>query len=336
MGVKEVVSRLRRQAQERLFRYASSLGTLVTFVWFRGIVSVTVLAVLLARVDAGETARVLAAVDVGPFLGATVVDFVARAVMIGRWDVLLRLGGSSGSSWSTAKIFFMSSFIGIGMPTGGADLTRAYLVSRYSIGTGAATASVVVDRIVGTAALMAVGVAGLTFGACYPAVAFRPLLMSYCLVILMALLGMFYADGVTRTLMPRLVRRTSVGHWLLHTAAAISEHRTKFGTLGIVMGFSLAVQLLRVTEFFLLSESLGLGVGFGYYLAYIPIGLLVLMLPASILGIGVPQGVIIWLLRPAGLSDAQSLALSSLVVVLVVVGTLPGCFFYLSERRRAR
>ena len=63
-----------------------------------------------------------------------------------------------------------------------------------------------------------------------------------------------------------------------------------------------------------------------------PIGLIVLMLPVSIAGLGLPQGVIIWLLRPAGVSDPQSFALSTLVVVLGVLGTLPGFFLYVRTR----
>ena len=39
---------------------------------------------------------------------------------------------------------------------------------------------------------------------------------------------------------------------------------------------------------------------FGYYLLFMPLGLLALLLPVSVSGFGVPQGVIVWLLRPQG------------------------------------
>ena len=45
-----------------------------------------------------------------------------------------------------------------------------------------------------------------------------------------------------------------------------------------------------------------------------PIGLLMLLLPISISGFGLPQGVIVWLLGPSALPDAQSFALSTLIV----------------------
>ncbi len=114
------------------------------------------------------------------------------------------------------------------------------------------------------------------------------------------------------------------------------RHRTLSGrrrVLAAVFGLSLLVQWLRIIEVFLLGTGLRLGVGLGYYLVFMPIGLLAFMLPISVAGIGVPQGVVVWLLRPVGVPDAQSFALSTLVVVLGVLGTLPGLWLYLRSRR---
>ena len=55
-----------------------------------------------------------------------------------------------------------------------------------------------------------------------------------------------------------------------------------------------------------------------------PLGLLMLLLPISISGFGAPQGVIVWLLRPMGVPDAQSFALSTLIVLTGLAGNLPG------------
>ena len=97
---------------------------------------------------------------------------------------------------------------------------------------------------------------------------------------------------------------------------------------------SLLVQALRIFEVFLLGSGLGLNVEFTYYLSVMPIGLLAFMLPVSIAGIGVPQGIVVWLLQPLGISGAQSFALSTLIVVLGVFCTIPGLFLYLRNRNR--
>ena len=55
-----------------------------------------------------------------------------------------------------------------------------------------------------------------------------------------------------------------------------------------------------------------------------PIGLLMLLLPISVSGFGLPQVVMVWLLRPLGVPDELSLALSTLIVLSGLFGNLPG------------
>ena len=59
-----------------------------------------------------------------------------------------------------------------------------------------------------------------------------------------------------------------------------------------------------------------------------PIALLVFLLPVSIAGVGLPQGVIVWLLAPLGVTDDLSFALSTLLVLTGLAGNLPGAWLY--------
>jgi len=91
--------------------------------------------------------------------------------------------------------------------------------------------------------------------------------------------------------------------------------------------------VLRITQAYFLGLGLGLMVPYSYYLLFMPLGLLMLLLPISISGFGVPQGVIVWLLRPMGVPDAQSFALSTLIVLTGLAGNLPGMWLWLRQRR---
>ena len=311
----------------------SAVGNVVASFWFRVGLSLAVLAVLLARIDTHEAARSLAAVDVRYFLAAVAVDVAARTVMVARWAVLLRVGGQSVPNRATARIFLVSSFVGTALPAGGADVTRAYALSRSGVGGRVATASVVVDRTLGIASLLTLGVTSLALGAPEADLPFARLVAGLCLTVAAAVLsGMIWADHIARLVLPRLLQKAAVGRWLLSTASEVAGYRSRPRALIGVFGLSLVVQWLRVTEVFLLGAGLGIDTGFGYYLVFMPIGLIVFMLPVSIAGLGLPQGVIIWLLRPAGVSDPQSFALSTLVVLLGVLGTLPGFFLYVRTR----
>lgn len=312
----------------------SGIGKAVTSFWYRVGLSLSVLALLLTRVDVHEAARSLASVDLLYFLAAMVADVAARTVMIGRWVVLLRAGGQSVSTWSMARIFFISSFVSTALPTGSADVIRACALSQSGVGGQAATASVVVDRILGVVSLLLLGLVSLASG--IPEANLPPLarlVAGLCLVASVVMLfGALWTDRLAGAILPQPLRRSAVGQWLLLTAGEIASYRSRRGVLIGVLGLCLAVQWLRITEVFLLGLGLGIDVGLGYYFISMPIALIILMLPVSIAGLGVPQGVIIWLLQPAGVPAPDSFALSTLVVVLGVLGTLPGFYLYLRTR----
>ena len=323
----------RRQppAAVRSIAFADARTVLGSF-WFRSAISVVVLVVLLARLDAREAGRALAAVDLRLWSAALATDAAARAVMIGRWTVLLRAAGSALSGWSTARMFFIASFVGTALPAGGADVARAYAASLHTPQQGLAAASVVVDRLLGLAALLTLGAASLVLGLADADTPLARPLAGVSFAVAVALLGAFGADYLARWTLPARMRGAPVGRWLLDAAGQIARYRTQPRVLAAVFGLSLLVQWLRVAEVFLAGASLGLDVGFGYYLVFMPLGLIAFMLPISIAGLGLPQGVMMWVLQPAGVPEAQAFALSTLVVVLGLVGTLPGLYLYIRAR----
>jgi hypothetical protein len=95
---------------------------------------------------------------------------------------------------------------------------------------------------------------------------------------------------------------------------------------------SIGVQLLRIVQAYLLGVAIGIPVPFSYYLLFMPAGLVALMLPISVAGFGAPQGLIVWLLQPRGVPEADALALSTLIVLSGVVANLPGLVLSLSVR----
>lgn len=99
--------------------------------------------------------------------------------------------------------------------------------------------------------------------------------------------------------------------------------------LASVTAWSVVVQVLRVVQAYVLDLGLGLTVPLAYYLLVMPLGLLVLLLPISVSGFGVPQGVIVWLLRPVGVTDAAAFALSTLIVLTGLAGNLHGLALWL-------
>ena len=305
---------------------------LVVSFWFRAVLSTTIVIYLVSQFDRQETIRTLLTVDIFYFLLALVVDVVTRATMVVRWTVLLQSSATPVSIWTAARIFLITSFVGTALPAGGADVTRAYTLSRYTDDGSEAIASVAVDRLLGVSALLVLAVLGLILwtGTTTPLLA--RLVVGLSVLTAIALLGAFWASEVLRGVVPPALRRTSLGRGLIEVADSVARYRGRRGILLTVFGLSVVVQWLRILEVFLLGGSLGIPVDLSYYLVFMPMGLLVFMLPVSIAGIGLPQGAIVWLLRPAGVPDVQAFALSTLFVVVGLIGTLPGLWLYLRSR----
>jgi uncharacterized protein (TIRG00374 family) len=299
----------------------------------RLIVTVAILFYLSTRIDMPRAAAAVIAVN--PWYLAAVLGLVAidRGVMILRWILLLRGSGAPVAASSAARIFLVSSFVGSFLPAGvGADAARAYSLSRTQTAGSEALASVVVDRLLGILSLMAMAIFGATMvsfgragGVGWPTAVGVLALAGVCL-------AAFWGDRVIRIVTPRHLHEGPVARRLLRVGEAVSRYRGRGTVLGHVMIWSFAVQVLRIVQAYLLGLGLGIAVPFRYYLFFMPIGLLMLLLPISISGFGLPQGAIVWLLRPMGVADEQSFALSTLIVLTGLAGNLPGLVLWMRTR----
>ena len=306
---------------------------LISSLWFRATLSIAVLTYIVGRLDWRDAVNAAFTIDARYLIAAFIVDITARATMISRWLFLLRSTGTVVNTWAAARIFFISSFIGIALPTGGTDVTRAYALARHTTEGHVALASVVVDRMLGVSALIFLVLVGLSFGSVDTFFSDRILLVGLFVATAGGLILILWADVSTRLLLPVSLQTNRLGTWLLRTADGIAHYRKRPLVLGAVLGQSVLVQGLRILEIFLLGSGLGLGVNLAYYLIFMPVGLLAFMLPISVAGIGLPQGVIVSLFRPAGVPDTLSFALSTLIVLLGIFGTLPGLYLHLRAKK---
>lgn len=297
----------------------------------RLVVTAGILFYLSRRIDMAASAHAVASVSL-PHLGLVLALVgVDRALMVLRWVLLLRASDVGVSTAEAARIFLVSSFVGSFLPAGlGADAVRTYGLTPYTRGSEA-LASVTVDRLLGVLALAAMGVAGLIAWA--PAQGGDWRVAAAVGVLAAASLLMFWADKAVRWGVPDHRHDGPLARRVLRTTDAVSRYRNRRGVLVHVMAWSIGVQLLRITQAYLLALGLGVNVPFAYLLLVMPVGLLMLLLPISVSGFGLPQGVMVWLLRPVGVPDPMSFALSTLIVLTGLAGNLPGLWLWMAGRR---
>ena len=302
--------------------------------WVRGLLTAGVLVLLATRIDLHATAASL--VRLSPAMAAAVLVLLGadRGIMIWRWFSLLRATGIRIPLKSAAWIYLVSSFAGTYTALAG-DAARALTLTRRNQDGNAAVASVGVDRLLGLVALLVIGLAGaIGAGAAGGTAGLRTLAV-------LALLGgavapvLLFADRWLRVALPGGWHRAGLPGRLLRLADAFAQYRGHRGTLLFVFALSLGVQLLRIVQAYLLGRGIGIDVELSYYLLFMPPGLVALMLPISIGGFGAPQALIVWMLQPRGVPEAEAFALSTLIVLSGIVANLPGALLFVRRRSPA-
>jgi uncharacterized protein (TIRG00374 family) len=305
-----------------------AVGRLAGSWWLRLALTAGILGWLSTQIDMGAAAAAVARVSPVHLAGVLALVALDRLVMIWRWVLLLRAAAIPVATGDAARLFLTSSFVGSFLPAGiGGDAARAWGLSTLTSRTGDALASVVVDRMLGVLSLAAMGAVGLAAWTPDGVNALR--VVAAAIVLAGACVTAFWSDALLRAMLPASRHGGAVTRRVLRLADAIAHYRGHRGTLAIVMAWSIGVQLLRIVQAYGLGLGLGLTVPFAYYLLFMPLGLLLLLLPISVSGFGVPQGAIVWLLRPMDVPDVQAFALSTLIVLTGLAGNLPGLLLWL-------
>jgi uncharacterized protein (TIRG00374 family) len=302
-------------------------------------VTVAILAYLATRIDMGDAARATAAISTPHLVLVLALVAIDRAVMILRWVLLLRASGINISTGDATRLFLVSSFVGSFLPAGiGADAARAYGLSRENTTGSEALASVAVDRLLGVASLVLMAVIGvIAWAPEAPGGPSTSLGASWrvpaaIVVALIACVAAFWASEWLRFVIPSHRHHGFVARRVLRLTDAVGRYRNRRGVLVHVLIWSAVVQLLRITQAYILGLGLGMTVPLTYYLLFMPLALLLLLLPISVSGFGLPQGGIVWMLQPVGVPESQAFALSTLIVLTGLAGNLPGLLLWLRAR----
>lgn len=263
-----------------------------------------------------EVGRALAGVDWRWVAPAVALVFVDRSLMAWRWIALLApiSTGTRPPMAAVLRIFFVSTFLGTFLPASiGGDAVRAWSLSRLGVGAHQSLASVLMDRLLGVVSVFLMAGAGL---------ALAPRMLGERVVVTgLVIVAAVCAVALTLAFNPRVAGRYKL-------FAALHAYRGHRAELASVLAASIAVQVIRILQAWLLGLSLGIDLGLAAYVAFIPLILLVMLVAPLPNGIGSAQAAFWWAFGYAGVSYADAFALSVLFVALGIVGNLPGGILY--------
>jgi hypothetical protein len=207
---------------------------------------------------------------------------------------------------------------------------RAFGLARLRVPTAFSVASVFMDRMLGVLSLLIMAIPGLVLA--------RQLARNVVVQTTLAAIGMVCAGSA---LLVFSDRAAAVARWLAGVVPAargkraasllvdaVQSYANDHRALTIVLLGSIGVQVLRVIQAYYLGQSLHIEAPLGVYFTFIPLILLVMLLPVTINGLGTSQAAFVWCFGLAHVPAPQAFALSILFVALGIVGNLPGGVAY--------
>lgn len=299
----------------------------------RLLLSALLIAFVVTRVDLSRVIDLLASIRPHFFLIALLVVVLERVIFSYKWNLLLATKKLDLPLIRVIKIYYISNFISTFLPSSiGVDVLRAYSLNKHNHNLPDSISSVVVDKIVSTIASLVLPLASVLFFS--NIIGRQPVLLT--IIIITAGLGVFLILALNRSLVHRALDRLSAISSTLKVQAqkvydSFSGYMAFRRVLFYVFLLSLTVQAVRVTGIYFLSLALNQDTSVIYFFAFVPVIIILTMLPIAVGGIGVREGAFVYFFSQAGMPTSEAFALSLLVYVLVMISIIPGGIAYLFE-----
>lgn len=302
--------------------------------------SVGLLAYLLSRLDWQQSRTLIAGAN--PLLLAAIVmiHVADRVLMALKWHQLLRVLDDRLSRWSAIGVYYESTFIGFALPLGGLgpDIVRFLRLKARGIDPSVTLSSMVMERLNGVIATLALIVAGSVVLA---QLAPQPTLRNFALASA-AGAGVAGIIGATLIFYPALARSlcklvkwpaaVESGRFAKYVVAARAYSRRPL-TLAINLGLSMIEQTVSVFTMWVGSHAIGMHLPWLVCLAVAPVAVIIQRLPLTYGGLGLREGSAAALLVALGYDYSTALVLLMTMVVMFLISLLPGAIVLATSGR---
>jgi len=277
--------------------------------------------------DYGELKDALGDIEIPLLMAAVALHFLSFVAGGVRWWLLFRHLHGAIAFRRLWPSYYLGVFFNNLLPSiFGGDLARTARLYAAGLGGGALVSSAFLDRLLGLAAVVSMGLLALLFA---PSGFENHLALAVFGLGILALLSV-----VTIAFLPRWVKLPDAGlgkrwprvHALL---ACFPRYRAAPGLILKAFGLSVLNQLLVVLVLLILAPGLGVHLPTFQFTVVLMLVFLVSSLPISLGGLGAREGAMMSLMLPLGVDAAAVLALSVAYLLVLWSCTLPGVFMLL-------
>jgi len=285
-------------------------------------------------IDFEQVRTALRGVDVRLLIVAIVLHFLSFVAGGVRWWLLFRQLQGDIPFRRVWPSYYLGAFFNNVLPSlFGGDLARTARLYTSGFGGSALVSSAIIDRLLGLAAVVSMGLVALLFA---PPGFERHLALSIFVPGMLALLTI-----ITIAVVPRLAKPLDAGYGtrLPQLHAVLASFPRCFAESGLILkafGLSVLNQLLVVLVVLMLAPGLGIHLPIFQFMVVLMLVFLASSLPISLGGLGAREASMMSLLLPLGVDPAAVVALSAAYLLVLWCSTLPGGFMLLLREPNAR
>ena len=282
-----------------------------------------------------------------PLMGAAGLTILLEPLLVAiKWNILLREKGINLGVARLLRIVFTSNFLSVTLPTSlGADALRLLMVKGERQSLTHAAGALMADRLLGALSIITLSLVGTALVG-RRALDTRSLLSILTVALLVLAVAGVLISRLPVRWVPRLRRwaarragsppPAAALQWVLKAvdkAQAIHDSLRSFGghrvRLAQVFLLNISAQGLRVLQIGLLFQAVHHPVPWTEAAAFVPLIVLMAMLPISFFGLGVKENTFFYFFGRAGVPNEVSLAVLVITYPLIVAAMLPGAVFVL-------
>ncbi len=295
-------------------------------------------AFVLSRADLSGIARVARGAEPGLVFLTLALYVVDRFAAAYRWQILYVAHGHRLGLLRATAVYLQSGFLGAALPaTVGGDIIRARLVAPGGEAFRHAISSVILERLLGTIALVVCAAAGMalwspkaSWGAALPALLVAVGVVAVGSLLILAPPVSGSALERTRGLVQRILR------FFIDVHERVRGYSKRPGVLAASSAIALVQQYLLITINWILARALDLPVSLTTMFWIWPFVMLAVRLPISFLGFGVREAVLLGFAAGVGLSPEAAVSLGLLSGLLDLLFLLVGGLLLLLVPNRER
>lgn len=306
----------------------------------RFVLTAIMLAWLSAQVDLRSVGEVIARANPLWLVVGVLVNLLSVVCAAWRWQQLLRGLGFRFPLLQLLRLVLAGSFFNMFLPSSvGGDLMKMVLIAPGLDQREAAISSVLMDRVVGLAVTIGVGIAAvLLMPSVWQDVSLLGTLAAALLIFCVGAAAMFsrrLIDLAGRLAPAFLWRR--LGPSVLRVHTSLLRYGQRRDVLLAAAGISVLRQFAICLSVYCAGLAFGIGLSPVAYFATVPIAVAITALPIAINGLGLQDNALLFLLGLVGLTSAQALSLSVFLHALRNgTGLFGGLIFALTRGRNAQ